>query len=41
MNARLARRLTLGVLLLAVVVALALYGTHLGVILGRIGLQVF
>ncbi|MFJ6047211.1 hypothetical protein [Streptomyces sp. NPDC092307] len=42
MNARLVRRAVIGaVLLLAAVVVPAVYGTHAGITLGRIGLRIF
>ncbi|MFF8998754.1 hypothetical protein ACF1GW_23695 [Streptomyces achromogenes] len=41
MNARLARNIVLGVLLVAVVAVLLVYGGHTGVILGRIAMRVF
>ncbi|MFE6839544.1 hypothetical protein ACFVFI_32555 [Streptomyces sp. NPDC057705] len=41
MNARIVRRTLLGAVLLAVIVVLAVYGTHAGTILGRIGLSIF
>ncbi|MEJ8643535.1 hypothetical protein WKI68_23460 [Streptomyces sp. MS1.HAVA.3] len=41
MNARLVRRAVLGVVLLAGIAVLAVYGTHAATILGRIGLRVF
>ncbi|WP_258564908.1 hypothetical protein [Streptomyces sp. WELS2] len=41
MNARLARNIVLGALLVAVVAVLLVYGGHTGVILGRIAMRVF
>ncbi|WP_314243318.1 hypothetical protein [Streptomyces sp. DSM 40907] len=41
MNARLVRRAVIGAVLLAAIAVLAVYGTHAGTILGRIGLRIF
>ncbi|MFA7768053.1 MULTISPECIES: hypothetical protein [Streptomyces] len=41
MNARLVRRAVIGAVLLAGIAVLAVYGTHAGTILGRIGLRIF
>ncbi|OAH14877.1 hypothetical protein [Streptomyces jeddahensis] len=41
MNARLTWSIVVGALILAVAVVLVVYGTHAGVILGRLGLRVF
>ncbi|MET9690940.1 hypothetical protein ABZY81_21075 [Streptomyces sp. NPDC006514] len=41
MNARLVRRAVIGSVLLAGIAVLAVYGTHAGTILGRIGLRIF
>ncbi|WP_405787916.1 hypothetical protein [Streptomyces sp. NBC_01367] len=41
MNARLVRRAVIGAVLLAGIAVLAVYGTHAGTMLGRIGLRIF
>ncbi|GGR98818.1 hypothetical protein Snoj_68600 [Streptomyces nojiriensis] len=41
MNARLVRRAVIGAVLLVGIAVLAVYGTHAGTILGRIGLRIF